>query len=141
MCQDQHLSNTSLILALVQQQIETPLPDILWLPQPTILLVNHHTSHHTDHLIDHHINRLLRDIHIINPQLNLLTEEDQIHKRQFENEPLKAKPRNIYNEIVDAQSNFSLPPSLPPSLPSKDSRYMIDEPNQPQLQQPALSQV
>ena len=35
--------------------------------RPTILLVNHHTSHHTDHLIDHHINRLLRDIHIINP--------------------------------------------------------------------------
>lgn len=62
-------------------------------------------------------------------------------QRQFENEPLKAKPRNIYNEIVDAQSNFSLPPSLPPSLPSKDSRYMIDELNQPQLQQPALSQV
>ncbi|KAI5964587.1 GIN4 [Candida pseudojiufengensis] len=32
----------------------------------------------------------------------------------------KATPRNIYNEIVDAQSNQS----LPPSLPSKDSMYV-----------------
>ena len=35
------------------------------------------------------------------------------------------------------KATFSTP-SLPPSLPSKDSRYMTDELNQPQLQQPAF---
>ncbi|KAL6449502.1 GIN4 Serine/threonine-protein kinase GIN4 [Candida maltosa Xu316] len=58
-------------------------------------------------------------------------------RRPLENEPLKAIPRNIYNEIVDAQSNYSLPPSIPPSLPSKDSRYLTDQGHmaQPQQQQ------
>ncbi|KAI5951604.1 GIN4 [Candida jiufengensis] len=44
------------------------------------------------------------------------------YKRQQvqENSAFKATPRNIYNEIVDAQSNQS----LPPSLPSKDSMYV-----------------
>ncbi|CAI5756869.1 unnamed protein product [Candida verbasci] len=41
------------------------------------------------------------------------------------NGSVKATPRNIYNEIVDAQSNQS----IPPSLPSKDS-YFQESPNE-----------
>ncbi|RCK63789.1 Serine/threonine-protein kinase GIN4 [Candida viswanathii] len=56
-------------------------------------------------------------------------------QRPLDDEPLKAIPRNIYNEIVDAQSNYSLPPSLPPSLPSKDSRYLNEQPQYQPFQQ------
>lgn len=62
-------------------------------------------------------------------------------QRPLDGEPLKAIPRNIYNEIVDAQSNYSLPPSIPPSLPSKDSRYLNDQSQQPQQQQQTMNQL
>ena len=118
----------------MQQQIETPLPDC---SQPNSPRKSPYKSPYRSPYRSPYKSPSKRYSYNQSPTKSPYGRRSN-SQRQFENEPLKAKPRNIYNEIVDAQSNFSLL-HLPPSL--KDSRYMTDEPNQPQLQQPALSQV
>lgn len=73
-----------------------------------------------------------------------------IHRNSAQNQdPTGVVPRNLYNEIVQAQSTYSIPPSIPstlplsvaPSIPSKSSYYQrhesVDAPKQENASAPS----